>query len=73
MRQWLQNMSDTLVDRLVPRAEAAAASCWPEYRCVRGSAGGGCASTGYEWWQVRTCCSDGSCTAYRFHSCADCR
>ncbi|MEV6586996.1 hypothetical protein [Streptomyces acidicola] len=72
MRQWLQNLSDSLVDRLVPRAEAAAA-CWPEKRCVRGNSSSGCASTGHEWWQKRTCCDDGSCSSWTFDVCADCR
>ncbi|NBM14643.1 hypothetical protein [Streptomyces sp. GC420] len=73
MRQLLHTLSDSLVDRLVPRAQAAAASCWTEWRCVRGSSTSGCASTGHEWWQTRSCCSDGSCTAWAFNSCADCR
>ncbi|MBA2813240.1 hypothetical protein E0500_039490 [Streptomyces sp. KM273126] len=73
MRQWLQNLSDSLVDRLVPRAEAAAAQCWLEWRCVRGGDTSGCASTGHEWWQTQECCDDGRCGPWTYYGCADCR
>ncbi|MER6914777.1 hypothetical protein ABT354_24145 [Streptomyces sp. NPDC000594] len=36
MRKWFQNLSDTMVDRLVPKTEAAAAvQCWTEETCER--------------------------------------
>ncbi|WP_371483329.1 hypothetical protein [Kitasatospora sp. NBC_00315] len=63
MRQWLQNLSDTLVDRFVPKAEAAAATnCWTDTICGYTGASPVCGSSGHRYTQTITTCSDGTVT-----------
>ncbi|WP_329492822.1 hypothetical protein [Kitasatospora herbaricolor] len=63
MRQWLQNLSDTLVDRLVPKAEAAAATeCWTETVCVRNTGTAFCGYSGNMATFTYLVCPDGTRT-----------
>ncbi|GLF99540.1 hypothetical protein [Streptomyces yaizuensis] len=71
MRTWLQNLSDALVDRLVSKTEAAAATqCWTEETCTTGPLQL-CSATNR--WMIVThlVCADGSRT-YQGLRCVRC-
>lgn len=71
MRNWLQNLSDSLVDRLVPKAEAAAATnCWTEERCSFGPPEA-CSSSNRKMLFTYLHCADGS-TSFVGSRCANC-
>ncbi|MER6914778.1 hypothetical protein ABT354_24150 [Streptomyces sp. NPDC000594] len=71
MRKWFQNLSDAMVDRLVPKAEAAAAvQCWTEQVCSRTMIPM-CHQTGFRSLATRRVCSDGTST-WLGSQCANC-
>ncbi|MER6914776.1 hypothetical protein ABT354_24140 [Streptomyces sp. NPDC000594] len=58
MRKWFQNLSDTMVDRLVPKAEASAAvTCRIEEECIYHPV---CSRGQMAWRRVMQFCSDGT-------------
>ncbi|MFH9268731.1 hypothetical protein ACH4KN_31415 [Streptomyces sp. NPDC017546] len=71
MREWIRNLSDSLVDRLVPRAEAAAAvECWTEEIC-NSTMVPMCHRTGFKAIYTDLVCSDGT-RVYQGKRCAVC-
>ncbi|MFC9856099.1 MULTISPECIES: hypothetical protein [unclassified Streptomyces] len=71
MRKWFRKLSDDLVDRLVPRAEAAAAvQCWTEESCIRTMIPV-CHQTGFRALSTYRVCSDGT-RYYQSYRCANC-
>jgi hypothetical protein len=69
----IEALGSNVLERFVPRIDASAAAqdCWTEWKCVIGTSG--CNATDHTWWQTRTACSSGSTTAWKFHSCSNCR
>lgn len=71
MRDWIRNLSDSLVDRLVPRTEAAAAvECWTEEVCGRMMIPM-CHQTGFRAIFTSRVCADGT-RVYQSSRCANC-
>ncbi|MFJ8250395.1 hypothetical protein [Streptomyces sp. NPDC094466] len=71
MRDWIRNLSDSLVDHLVPRAEAAAAvECWIEEKCGSTMVPT-CHQTGFRAIYTTQICSDGT-QVYLGRRCANC-
>ncbi|MFJ8250396.1 MULTISPECIES: hypothetical protein [unclassified Streptomyces] len=71
MRAWFENLSDALIDRLVPKTEAAAATqCWTEEVCQQGPLQL-CGSTGRWGYFIYQVCADGTRT-FRGVRCARC-
>ncbi|MFH9132210.1 hypothetical protein [Streptomyces sp. NPDC017524] len=71
MRDWIRSLADSLVDRLVPRAEAAAAvECWTEERCGSVMVPM-CHRTGFRAISTYRVCSDGT-QVYLDRRCATC-
>ncbi|MGK5639349.1 hypothetical protein ACSNOK_13720 [Streptomyces sp. URMC 126] len=65
----LEGLGTRMLDRLVPRVDAAAAEAACVCRqCVQGTSG--CNSTRHRWYQKRPC---GSTGAWTFDRCANCR
>ncbi|MER6914779.1 hypothetical protein ABT354_24155 [Streptomyces sp. NPDC000594] len=72
MRKWFQSLSDSMVDRLVPKADASAAvQCWTEEICQQVAGIALCTST--DKWLTATylVCSDGTRT-YQGWRCGRC-
>ncbi|MFI0813382.1 hypothetical protein [Streptomyces echinatus] len=69
----LEKLGTRLLERFVPKVEAAAAlPCWWECRCVKGDANSGCASTGHTWWQQRRLCNGTGAGPWQYYQCGPC-
>ncbi|MFI1869956.1 hypothetical protein [Streptomyces jumonjinensis] len=55
MLKTIEAMGSGLLERLVPKADAAAAAA-PCYKCFTGP---GCSHTRNHWWSYSTNCTDG--------------
>jgi hypothetical protein len=66
MYKKLETLGSSLLERLVPKAEASAAADAPCYKCFTGS---GCEHTDNHWWAYSRDCR----TNWVYMYCDDCR